>query len=112
MAGTRDLELKQSVQALKERTSDLIPAGCVSYSKGDEQFPENAPAFIERASGATAYDVDGRAFLDWGMGMRTVILGHAYPPVLDAVRAQLLKGSNFTRPSLLELELAELFAEL
>jgi len=42
------------------------------------------------------------------MGLRSVILGHAYPPVLDAVRAQLERGSNFTRPSPLEGDLAEL----
>ena len=112
MAGTRDLELTRSTSALKERASALIPAGSLSYSKGEDQFPENAPPFIDRAEGATAYDLDGRPFLDWAMGLRTVILGHCYPAVLDAVRAQLLKGSNFTRPSVLELELAELFVEL
>lgn len=112
MASTRDLELTRSVAAMKERASALIPAGCLSYSKGEDQFPENAPPFIDRAEGATAYDLEGRPFLDWAMGLRTVILGHCYPAVLDAVRAQLLKGSNFTRPSLLESELAELFVEL
>ena len=97
---------------LHERAHQLIPAGCLSYSKGEDQFPANAPRFIERAEGCHAYDTDGNCFLDWGMGLRTVILGHCYPAVLDAVQAQLRKGSNFTRPSVLEVELAELLVEL
>ena len=97
---------------LAARAQALIPAGCHTYSKGDDQFPANAPGFIDRALGCRAWDVDGREFIDWGMGLRSVVLGHGYEPVLDAVRAQLGRGSNFTRPSPLEVELAEALVEL
>ena len=42
-----------------------------------------------------------------GMGNRAVGLGHAYAPVVDAVRAELQRGCNFTRPSSIEVECAE-----
>ncbi len=90
----------------------MIPAGAHTYSKGDDQFPDVAPAFIERGEGCYAFDAEGNKFLDWGMGLRTVILGHAYPRVVEAATAELRKGSNFTRPSILELELAEELADL
>src|SRR5947209_1453885 len=93
---------------LSRRAHELIPAGCHTYSKGDDQFPFNAPGFIERGQGCTVWDVDGNEYLDWCMGLRSVILGHGYQRVLAAVNAQLTKGSNFLRPSPVELELAEL----
>ena len=98
--------------ALAERARRLIPAGCHTYSKGPDQFPSNAPGVIERGAGCRVWDADGNRYLDWGMGLRSVILGHAHPAVLAAVRAQLERGANFTRPSPVEGELAELLCEL
>jgi glutamate-1-semialdehyde aminotransferase len=46
------------------------------------------------------------------MGLYSVSLGHAYEPVLEAVRKQLEKGVNFTRPSVIEMEMAEKFLSL
>lgn len=97
---------------LRERAKRLIPGGAHTYSKGDDQFPQLSPGFITNAKGALAWDPDGNEFLDWGMGLRSVCLGHAYEPVLEVVRAQLEKGVNFTRPSLLEADLAELLVDL
>ena len=99
-------------RALRERAHELIPAGAHTYSKGDDQFPENAPGFIERGQGARVWDVDGNEYLDWGMGLRAVLLGHAYPSVVAAAAAELGHGSNFVRPSPLELSLAERLVEL
>ena len=96
----------------RARAQRLIPGGGHTYSKGDDQFPANAPALIERGAGCTLWDDQGRAWLDYGMGLRSVILGHAYPPVVEAVQRELLKGSNFTRPSLVEGEVAEYLCPL
>jgi len=90
------------------RAHALIPGGGHTYSKGDDQFPENAPKIIDRGEGCKLWDVDGNEFLDLGMSLGTVVLGHAYQPVLDAVRKELDRGVNFVRPSILEGELAEL----
>ena len=46
------------------------------------------------------------------MGLRAVGLGHAYEPVLEAVRAALPLGTNFTRPAAIEVECAELFTSI
>src|SRR5713101_782011 len=94
-------------QQLRERAHRIIPAGAHTYSKGDDQFPANAPPFIRSGRGARVWDTDGVEFVDWGMGLRSVILGHAYPRVVQAVTAELLNGSNFVRASPLEIELAE-----
>jgi glutamate-1-semialdehyde 2,1-aminomutase len=98
-------------ETLRERAHRLIPAGCHTFSKGDDQFPECSPAFIMRGKGARVWDTDGREFVDWGMGLRSVILGHCNETVLTAVREQLELGSNFSRPSPLEADLAELLLQ-
>lgn len=97
---------------LRKRAHELIPAGAHTYSKGDDQFPDNAPAFIARGTGSRVWDVDGNEYLDWGMGLRAVMLGHAYPSVIEAAARELAHGQNFVRPSPLELELAERLVEL
>lgn len=86
---------------------DLIPGGAHTYSKGDDQFPANAPRFLERGDGAYVWDDKGNKFLDWTMGLRTVTLGYRYKPVIDAAIEQIWKGSNFGRPSRIEGETAE-----
>lgn len=88
-------------------THDLIPGGAHTYSKGDDQFPANAPRYLERGEGVHVWDRDGRKFLDWTMGLRAVGLGYGVKPVIEAAIAQMWKGSNFGRPSYLETELAE-----
>ena len=91
---------------------NLIPGGSHTYSKGDDQFPINAPAAISHGKGAYVWDIDGNKFLDTLMGLTSVSLGHAYEPVLERVRAELVKGSNFSRPSIIEREVAEKFLSL
>jgi glutamate-1-semialdehyde 2,1-aminomutase len=97
---------------LSERANRLIPGGAHTYSKGDDQFPANAPKIIDRGLGCTLWDVDGNEFTDLAMSLGTVILGHAYEPVLEAVRAELGRGVNFCRPSVIEGELAELLVDI
>jgi len=95
-----------------DRANNLIPGGAHTYSKGDDQFPANAPKIIERGLGCKLWDVDGNEFTDMAMSLGTTILGHAYEPVLEAVRKELSKGVNFCRPSVIEGELAELLVDL
>jgi len=97
---------------LRRRAHDLIPGGCHTYAKGDDQFPEQAPAFIVRGDGCHAWDLDGNEFVEYGMGLRAVTLGHAFAPVVEAVTRQLRQGANFTRPAPIEVECAELLQSL
>ena len=57
-------------QELQRRAHALIPGGCHTYAKGDDQFPEEAPPFIVRGAGCHAWDRDGREFIEYGMGLR------------------------------------------
>lgn len=98
--------------AYRNKIHSLIPGGAHTYSKGDDQFPLLAPAAITHGKGAYVWDLDGNKFLDCSMGLTSVSLGHAYEPVLDAVRKELEKGVNFQRPSSIEMEMAEKFLEL
>jgi glutamate-1-semialdehyde 2,1-aminomutase len=102
----------RSARDLQARAHELIPGGCHTYAKGDDQYPVFAPPFIARGDGCRVWDMDGREYIEYGMGNRTVGLGHAYPRVLEAVRAVLPNGCNFTRPSLIEVACAEQFLAL
>jgi glutamate-1-semialdehyde 2,1-aminomutase len=90
----------------------LIPGGCHTYAKGDDQYPSSAPRFITRGLGCRVWDGDGRDYIEYGMGNRAVGLGHAYPAVLRAVQEALARGSNFTRPTPIEVTCAEQFLSL
>ena len=92
---------------LQQRLHEVIPGGCHTYAKGDDQFPELTPGLIARGEGAHVWDVDGNEFIEYGMGCRAVTLGHAFPPVVAAVTTELTRGSNFSRPAQIELECAE-----
>lgn len=93
--------------SLSQRAHELIPGGCHTYAKGDDQYPVMAPGFIDRGLGCHVWDLDGNEFIEYGMGLRAVTLGHCFPAVLDAVRAELNKGTNFNRPNPIEVEAAE-----
>ncbi|WP_142850770.1 glutamate-1-semialdehyde 2,1-aminomutase [Telmatospirillum sp. J64-1] len=92
---------------LQAKAHALIPGGSHTYAKGDDQFPEEAPGFIRRGAGCHVWDVDGNEFIEYGMGLRSVTLGHAYKPVLDAAMREMVMGQNFNRPSPIEVECAE-----
>lgn len=95
-----------------KRARSLIPAGAHTYSKADDQFSYNAPRIIERGQGCYLWDVDGNRFQDMGMSLGACMLGHAYEPILDAVRAELSNGVNFLRPAKIEGDLAEIVCDL
>ncbi|TDD21210.1 glutamate-1-semialdehyde 2,1-aminomutase [Kribbella turkmenica] len=95
--------------AANARLHELVPGGAHTYAKGEDQYPENMAPVISHGLGAHVWDVDGNEYVEYGSGLRAVSLGHAHPRVLEAVRRELGRGSNFVRPSILELEAAERF---
>ncbi|WP_031038672.1 glutamate-1-semialdehyde 2,1-aminomutase [Streptomyces sp. NRRL F-5650] len=100
--------LPRSRQA-NERLHALVPGGAHTYAKGDDQYPQDLAPVISHGSGAHVWDVDGNRYIEYGSGLRSVSLGHAHPRVTEAVRRQLDRGSNFVRPSVVEVEAAERF---
>lgn len=95
------------------RARGLIPAGTQCLSKGPTQFVDGvAPKYLKRGKGCHVWDVDGNEYIDWGMGLRTVILGYGYAAVNEAITRQLEDGTNFTLMHPLEVEVAELLKKL
>lgn len=90
---------------------DLIPGGGHTYSKGDDQFPVNAPACISHGKGAHVWDLDGNEFIDCSMGLTSVCIGHGYEPVAKAVSEAAYMGTNFQRPAAMERDAAKMFLE-
>jgi len=90
---------------------DLIPGGAHTYSKGDDQFPFNAPAAITHGKGAHVWDLDGNEYIDCSMGLTSVCIGHGYEPVAQAVAEAAFRGTNFQRPATIELEAARAFLD-
>ena len=112
---TRDTQVEPSYAAsleLDARLQRLVPGGAHTYAKGIDQFPEGCAPVLERGSGCHVWDVDGNEYIEFGMGLRAVTLGHGYPAVVDAIAEQLPLGTNFVRPSRLELDAAETFVGL
>ena len=99
-------------RALRIRAHELIPGGAHTYAKGDDQFPEQAPGFIVRGKGCHVWDIDGNEFIEYGMGLRAVALGHAFEPVVHAASQQMRLGVNFSRPADIEVALAEAVLEV
>ena len=97
---------------LQPKAHARIPGGAHTYAKGDDQYPVLAPGFIARGQGCHVWDVDGNEFIEYGMGLRAVGLGHAYKPVIEAAYRAMQLGNNFTRPSPIELDCAEELAGL
>lgn len=96
----------------QNRLQNVIPGGAHTYSRGADQFPANAPQILERGEGAYVWDPEGRKYLDYGMALRAVTLGYAYPSVNEAAIREIALGNNLTRASLTELRAAELITEL
>ncbi len=91
----------------QRRARRLIPGASHTYARGDDQLPEAAPVVLECGQGCQVWDVDGNRYIEYGMGLRSVTLGHAHERVTEAARRAMEMGSCFSRPHAIELEAAE-----
>jgi glutamate-1-semialdehyde 2,1-aminomutase len=69
------------------------------------------PLVLERGRGSHVWDADGREFIDYLMAFGPLILGHAHPAVVEAVREALAQGTAFGATTALEVELARLISD-
>ncbi|MFC9777750.1 glutamate-1-semialdehyde 2,1-aminomutase [Paenibacillus chitinolyticus] len=69
------------------------------------------PMYMERASGSRVYDIDGNEYIDYIGSWGPLILGHAHPEVIEAVKSTAEKGTSFGAPTLIETEMAKLVAD-
>jgi glutamate-1-semialdehyde 2,1-aminomutase len=101
-------EKHQKSQVLADQAKGILAGGVTHELRAASPYP----LFIERAEGAHKWDVDGNEYIDYCMGSAALMLGHAHPAVVDAVREQVGKGTLYSGLTELELEWAELIREL
>lgn len=90
------------------RARRVVPGASQTLSKGPGMFVEGAyPVFLDRGQGCRVWDVDGNEYIDYILGLASITLGYAYPAVTEAVARQLERGSIFSLPHPLEVEIAE-----
>jgi glutamate-1-semialdehyde 2,1-aminomutase len=92
--------------ALLKRAEELIPGGVNSPVRAFRAVG-GTPPFIQRGQGCRVYDVDGNAYIDYVCSWGPLLLGHCFPPVIEAIRKALETGTSFGAPTEGEVELAE-----
>lgn len=97
----------QRSEELFERAQRRISGGVNSPSRSYAAVGGGAPAFIARGEGAYLYDVDGNRYIDYLAAYGAMILGHAHPKVVEAVRQAITKGSVYGAPTEGEVRMAE-----
>jgi glutamate-1-semialdehyde 2,1-aminomutase len=93
--------------SLYKKACKFIPGGVNSPVRAFRAVGGN-PIFVSRAQGSKIYDVDGNRYIDYVLSWGPLILGHANPQVVNALRKAIEKGTSYGAPTLLEIELAEL----
>lgn len=93
------------------RSQQVIPGGVNSPVRAFRAVG-GTPVFVRSASGAWLTDVEGRRYVDYVGSWGPMILGHAHPAVIEAVRAAAGLGLSFGAPTAGELELAQLLCRL
>jgi glutamate-1-semialdehyde 2,1-aminomutase len=98
-------------QQLFEKSRNLIPGGVNSPVRAFGSVG-GTPVFFKRGLGARLWDEDGKEYIDYVGSWGPMILGHAHPTVIKAVQKTAENSLSFGAPTALELEMAELLAEL
>jgi glutamate-1-semialdehyde 2,1-aminomutase len=98
-------------EQLFARAKAVIPGGVSSPARAFKAVG-GSPLFVARAEGARFWDEDGRAFIDYVGSWGPMILGHAQPAVVEAVRAAASRGTSYGAPCAAEVELAERIVKL
>src|ERR687898_244348 len=96
---------------LMERARHRLPGGVNSPVRAFRSVG-NDPVFMRRGEGSRILDVDGNAYVDYVMSYGPLVLGHAYPSVVEALERTVRDGTTFGAPTELEVELAELVCEV
>jgi glutamate-1-semialdehyde 2,1-aminomutase len=94
--------------ALASQARDLLPSGIAHDARHFDPYP----VYIDRAQGPLKWDVDGNKYVDYFGGHGAMILGHSHPAVMQAVHAQLDRGTHFGACHELEVRWAELVCRM
>lgn len=100
------LNLTKSSIAFAEAKT-LMPGGVNSPVRSYKNV-DCDPPFIDHAKGSKIYDIDGNEYIDYVGSWGPIIVGHAHPAVVEAIREAAARGTSYGAPTLLESELARL----
>jgi len=95
---------KKSIE-FYHRALEIIPGGVNSPVRAFKAIGV-PPSFIDRAKGAKIFDVDGNEYIDYVGSWGPMILGHAHPKIVAALKRAISKGTSYGAPTTLEVELA------
>ncbi|HWK06458.1 MAG TPA: glutamate-1-semialdehyde 2,1-aminomutase [Puia sp.] len=98
-------------QQLFERAQQSIPGGVNSPVRAFKSVG-GTPLFMQKAKGAYLYDVDGNRYIDYIASWGPMILGHAWEPVVAAIREYAAYSTSYGAPTRLEVEMAELIRSM
>lgn len=101
----------QLSQQYFERAQSSIPGGVNSPVRAFRSVG-GTPLFIRSAHGQYLVDEDGNQYIDYINSWGPMIMGHAFPPVLNALQEQMRNSLSFGAPTLLEVEMAELIRQM
>jgi glutamate-1-semialdehyde 2,1-aminomutase len=93
--------------SLRQRAEKLFPGGVNSPVRAFRAVG-GEPPFVERAEGAYLWDADGNRYMDYFGSWGPMILGHAFPPVVEAIRQAAARSASFGASTAAEGDLAEL----
>src|SRR5215211_521556 len=93
-------------RALYARAVQLMPGGVNSPVRAMRSIGREHPIFVARGEGAELIDVDGNRYIDWVCSWGPLILGHAHPRVVAAVREAAERGTSYGAPTEGEVALA------
>ncbi|HUZ70334.1 MAG TPA: aminotransferase class III-fold pyridoxal phosphate-dependent enzyme [Candidatus Saccharimonadales bacterium] len=92
---------------LHERAERVLPGGATHRARSYEPR-----IYVARSSGSHKWLIDGTELIDYTMGHGALLLGHAHPAVVEAVREQVARGTHYGAANPLEIEWAELITSL
>src|SRR5690606_1800003 len=103
--------MTQTNSSLFARARKRLPGGVNSPVRAFQSVG-GEPFFAARAEGAYLWDVEGKRYIDYIGSWGPMIAGHAHPAVLEAVQRVARNGLSFGVPNALEVDMADLLAEL
>jgi len=100
-----------SSEKFYRQAEEIIPGGVNSPVRSCRAVGTH-PLFIARGQGSRIYDVDGNSYIDYVGSWGPLILGHAHPEVVEALKKAAELGTSFGIPTTLEIELAQMITKL
>src|SRR5881397_1860987 len=102
------VRVTELIKREEERFRNARPRSHELWNQAREVLPRGVPSsfqdaspqpiFMERGKGSRVWDVDGNEYVDFHNGFGVMVVGHAHPKIVDAVRRQVERGTHFAQP--------------